>query len=152
MKSGLRIFAVSTLALALAASGVAVQGAEPIKTKSGEIGAAAAGKGQIVFYRPGSIMGAALGCTVHEGDREVARLGSGKYFVITTEVGKHAYFTRGQAADTLNLEVEADETYFVKCKIGSGTISGAAQLEPSDRDSFLKKAKGSSLWKGPAAG
>lgn len=130
-------------------AGVA-QTAAPIETKSGTIGSAPAGKAQIVFYRPGSIMGVALGCTVHEGPREVARLGAGKYYVITAEPGKHAFSTRGQAADTLNLEVEADETYFVKCKIGNGTISGAAQLEPSDRETFAKKAKGSTMWTPPA--
>lgn len=92
----------------------------------------------------------ALGCTVHEGDREVARLGAGKYYVITTEPGTHKFSTRGQAADTLNLETEPDATYFVKCKIGNGTISGAAQLEPSDRESFAKKAKGATMWTPPA--
>jgi hypothetical protein len=122
----------------------------PIVTKSGRIEAPPAGKGQVVFFRPGTIIGAALGCTVHEGDRQVARLGAGKYYVITAEPGVHRYATRGQAADTLNLEVEADETYFVKCKIGSGVVSGAAQLEPSDRASFAKKAKGATAWTPPA--
>jgi hypothetical protein len=137
----------SALALAAAPSlGWAEVATTPIITKSGQIGAPSAGKGQIVFFRPGSIVGMALGCTVHEGDRQVARLGSGKYYVITAEPGKHMFSTRGQSADALNLEVEADETYFVKCKIGSGVVSGAAQLEPSDRESFAKKAKGSSLW------
>ena len=103
-----------------------------------------------MFYRPGTIIGMALGCTVHEGDREVARLGAGKYYVTTAEPGKHAFSTRGQAADALNLEVESDETYFVKCKIGAGVVSGAAQLEPSNREDFAKKAKGSSLWAPPA--
>jgi hypothetical protein len=138
------------LALALLPSAASAQDNTPIVTKTGQIGAPAPGKSQIVFFRPGSIVGMALGCTVHEGDREVARLGSGKYYVIAAEPGRHAFSTRGQATDALNLEVESDETYFVKCKIGMGTISGAAQLEPSDRASFVKKAKGSSLW-APAA-
>ena len=135
------------LGLALAPSATwAEDSAAPIITKSGQIGAPEPGKAQVVFFRPGTIMGAALGCTVHEGERQVARLGAGKYFVITAEPGVHKFATRGQAADTLNLEVEADETYFVKCKIGSGVVSGAAQLEPSDRASFAKKAKGAKLW------
>lgn len=134
------------LFLALLPSASFAQGNAPIVTKTGQIGPPAAGKAQIVFFRPGSIVGMALGCTVHENNREVARLGAGKYYVVTAEPGKHAFSTRGQAADALNLEVESDETYFVKCKIGAGVVSGAAQLEPSDRDSFAKKAKGSSLW------
>ena len=150
MKTGMLLRAACGLVLAMATSGAIAEDAAPIKTKTGEIGAAPAGKAQVVFFRPGSIMGMALGCTVHEGERELARLGSGKYYVVTLAPGKHALFTRGQAADTLNLEVEADETYFVKCKIGNGTISGAPVLEPSDRDSFTKKAKGSSMWTPPA--
>lgn len=138
------------LALMLAPCGALAQSDAPIKTKTGEIGVAAGGKAQVVFFRPGTIMGAALGCTVHEGDRQVARLGAGKYYVITVEPGRHAFSTRGQTADALNLETESDETYFVKCKIGMGAISGAAQLEPSNREDFAKKAKGSSQWTPPA--
>ena len=150
MKTGMMLRAACGAALAMAASSAPAQDTAPIKTKSGEIAKAPAGKAQVVFYRPGSIVGMALGCTVHEGERELARLGAGKYYVVTLAPGKHVLFTRGQAADTLNLEVEADETYFVKCKIGNGTISGAPVLEPSDRDAFSKKAKGSSLWAPPA--
>ena len=120
---------------------------QPVLTQSGWIGYPERGKAQVVFWRPGSIMGMALGCTVHEGESEVARLGSGKHFVVNVEPGKHVYSTHGQAADALNLEVEADETYFVKCKIGTGVVTGGAQLEPSDRESFAKRAKGSILWR-----
>ena len=150
MKTGMMLRAACGLALAMATTGAIAEDAAPIKTKTGEIGAAPAGKAQVVFFRPGSIMGMALGCTVHEGERELARLGAGKYYVVTMAPGKHTLFTRGQVGDSLNLEVEADETYFVKCKIGNGTISGAPVLEPSDRDSFAKKAKGSSMWAAPA--
>ena len=149
MLTGFPKHTLAVLAFALAASGATAEDEAAITTKTGQIGTPAAGKAQIVFFRPGTIIGAALGCTVHEGDREVARLGAGKYYVITEEPGKHMFTTRGQAADTLNLEVEADETYFVKCKIGNGTISGAAQLEPSDRNSFAQKAKGASEWTPP---
>ncbi|MDB5703977.1 MAG: hypothetical protein JWN66_1093 [Sphingomonas bacterium] len=132
--------------LSLAATSLAAQDA-PLVTKAGPIPAVEAGKGQIIFYRPGSMMGMALGCTVHEGDAEVARLGSGKYWVQSVAPGKHAYFTEGEAKDTLNLEIEPDETYFVKCKIGMGVMSGRANLSPSDRAEFAKKAKGMNLWK-----
>lgn len=145
MKNGMKMLACA-MAITVATSAASAEDVAPIKTKTGEIGAAPAGKAQIVFYRPGTIVGAALGCTVHEGDREIARLGAGKYYVITVDPGTHKYATRGQSADTLNLEVEGDETYFVKCKIGNGVISGAAQLEPSDRATFAKKAKGATMW------
>ena len=120
-----------------------------IKTKTGEVGAPPVGKAEVVFFRPGSLMGAALGCTVHDGDAEVARLGSGKYYVVIAEPGKHDYYTKGEKTDTLHMELEGDETYFVKCKIGMGIVAGRANLSPSDRETFAKKAKGLAMWKGP---
>lgn len=121
-----------------------------LTTKSGALGAPAAGKGMVVFYRPGSMMGMALGCTVREGPQtaevQIARLGSGKYWVHQTEPGKHAYRTEGEKTDELNMEIEPGETYFVKCKIGMGIMAGRANLSPSDQAEFAKKAKGLKLW------
>jgi uncharacterized protein DUF2846 len=119
----------------------------PLVTKAGVIPAPEAGKGQIIFYRPGSMMGMALGCTVHEGPAEVARLGSGKYWVHNAEPGKHVYNTEAENKDVLNLEIEPGETYYVKCKIGMGIMAGRPNLSPSDRAEFAKKAKGMNLWK-----
>lgn len=134
------------------APALAEEAPAPIKTKSGEVGAAPADQGQIVFFRPGSIMGGALGCTVREiqngSEAQVARLGSGKYFAVTAASGKHQYFTKGEATDRLNLEVEAGETYFVKCNIAMGVVAGRANLSPSDRATFAKKAGSLKLWAG----
>lgn len=135
-----------------AAQPLAAQDPAALATKSGTIAKPESGKGLIVFYRPGSLMGAALGCTVHEGEKEVARLGSGKYYPVAAEPGKHAYFTEGEAKDVLNLEIEPDETYFVKCKIGAGIMAGRANLSPSEQGEFAKKAKGLAMWKGPKEG
>jgi len=124
--------------------------APAIITKSGTIGEAPTGKAQIVFWRPGSLMGMALGCTVREGEGadevEVARLGAGKYWVHTAEPGKHVYYTTGEATDRLNMELEDGETYFVRCSIGMGIMSGRAQVSPSDRATFSGRAKKMKLW------
>jgi hypothetical protein len=123
---------------------------EPIKTKSGTIQAPPAGKAQIIFWRPGTIIGAALGCTVREGEGtsevQIARLGAGKYWVHVAEPGKHTYYTTGEATDRLNMELEPDETYYVRCAIGMGVMSGRAQVSPSDRATFLQRAKKMKLW------
>lgn len=133
--------------------------ADPLPaTKSGMIGAPAPGKGQVVFYRPGSMMGMALGCTVREGEgadeKQIARLGSGKYWVHQADPGKHSYRTESEVTDTLNMEVEPGETYFVKCKLGFGIAAGRPNISPSDQAEFATKAKGLKLWqpKGALAG
>ena len=146
-----KIIAIALVAGALTigtGAAIAADAPAPIATKSGALGEPGSGMGQIVFFRPGSLMGAALGCTVHEDDKELARLGSGKYYVVAAAPGKHLYFTKGEATDKLNLEVEAGETYFVRCNIGMGVMSGRANLSPSDRDTFAKKAKGLAMWAG----
>ena len=137
------------LAIGLAVAMAAPTAAEPIMTKAGALPTPPTGQGQVVFFRPGSIMGAALGCTIHEGKTQIARLGSGKYFVIAEAPGKYEFATHGEATDKLVLEVESGETYFVKCNIGMGVVSGRANLSPSDEATFAKKARGLNLWKGP---
>ena len=138
-------------AMAIAGPLAAQMSGAAIATKSGTIGQAPAEQGQVVFYRPGSFIGAALGCTVHEGqgeaDIELARLGAGKYYVVTAAPGKHQYYTKGEVKDRLNLEIEGGETYFVRCNIGVGVMAGRANLSPSDRAAFAAKAKSLSLWK-----
>lgn len=133
----------------LAVAGPSAAQQEVIATKSGPLASPAPGKGLVVFFRPGSLMGAALGCTVHEGEQEVARLGSGKFYAVTAEPGKHVYFTKAETTDRLNLEVEDGETTFVKCKLGMGIAAGRPNLSPSDRAEFAGKAKGLTMWKGP---
>ncbi len=145
MKS--KLLAVALALGVLPATGVSPALAqEALVTKSGPIGEPQAGMGQIVFFRPGSLMGAALGCTVREGDTQMARLGSGKFYTVQATPGRHTYNTRGEAKDEIALEIEAGETYFVRCNIGMGIMSGRANLSPSDRDAFAKKAKGLKMW------
>lgn len=115
-------------------------------TKSGKLAAPAAGKGQVVFYRPGSLMGAALGCTIYDNGKQIARLGSGKYWVHAAEPGKALYNTKAENVDQLNMEIEPGETYFVKCKIGMGVMSGRPNISPATVAEFSGKAKGLKLW------
>lgn len=136
-------------AIGLTPLGASAQEALAITTKSGTISAAPADKAQVVFWRPGTIIGGALGCTVREGETEVARLGAGKYWVHVTDPGKHAYSSRGEKTDLLNMELEPGETYFVRCSIGGGIMVGGAQVSPVERAEFEKRAKKMTSWKGP---
>jgi hypothetical protein len=99
-----------------------------------------AGKGQIVFFRPGA-MGFALGCSVNENGQKVSSLGSGKYFVMVTTPGRHEFTVKSEAKDTLALEVESDETQFASCKIKMGIMVGRPDLRPATEEEFRKNAK-----------
>jgi hypothetical protein len=98
-----------------------------------------AGKGQVVFFRP-SGMGMAMKCTVRENGVMVGRVGNARYYVITAEPGTHTYTTKTEATDTVSVQVEPDETTFVKCKIAMGVMAGRPNLSPSNEGEFKEKA------------
>lgn len=112
----------------------AAPAAEPAaaKASNGLIGAAPEGKGQIVFFRPSKMMGAAIGFKVREGETELGKLRSGKYFVATVEAGTHEYVVHSEAKDVLTMEVEAGETYYVQGTLSMGIMAGRPNLSPSD--------------------
>jgi len=102
------------------------------------IPAPAAGTGQVVFFRPGKFVGSAIRCTVREGGKMIGRAGNGKYFVVPASPGAHRYTTKTEATDTLNVEVEPDETTYVKCSIGMGVMAGRPNLSPATAEDFGK--------------
>lgn len=131
-----------TLAIALASSllslPVAASAAKEAATPVA-VPAPPAGKGQVVFWRP-SAMGMAIRCTIRENGKMIGRVGNGKYMILTAEPGPHKYTTKTEATDELNLEVEPDETTYVKCKIAAGIMAGRPNLSPSNKAEFDAKS------------
>ncbi|HEY0505849.1 MAG TPA: DUF2846 domain-containing protein [Lysobacter sp.] len=105
------------------------------------IAAAPQDKAQIVFFRESKFVGGAIGFKVREGDNELGKLRSGKYFVATVEPGKHEYNVHGETKDVLTIEVEPGETYYVLGSIGMGIVAGRPNLSPSDEATFLSMSK-----------
>lgn len=98
------------------------------------------GQGQVVFFRPGSMMGMALGCHVREDGKLVGNLANGKYYIQSFAPGKHTFTTASEATDTLNMEVESGETYYVKCGIGMGMVAGRPNIAPVEKAVFDEKS------------
>jgi hypothetical protein len=63
----------------------------------------------------------------------------GQHFVHVTDPGVHEYNIQSEATDTLRLEVEPGETYFVLEQIKMGIMVGRPTLSPSDRAMFESK-------------
>lgn len=99
-----------------------------------------AGKGQIVWFRPGG-MGFAVGCSVNENGQKVSSLGAGKYFIMVTEPGRHEFTVKSEATDRLGLEVEADETQYASCKIKMGIMVGRPDIRPATELEFRNAKK-----------
>lgn len=98
-----------------------------------------AGMSQVVFFRP-SAMGMAISCNIRENGKMLGTTNNGRYWILTTTPGPHSFTTKSEATDTLNMEAEADETSYVKCKIGMGFMAGRPNLSPSTKDEFDGKS------------
>lgn len=103
---------------------------------AGKVGAPQPGKAQIVFFRPSKFTGAAIGFKVREGEVELGKLRSGKYFIAQVEPGTHQYTVHSEAKDVLTMEAEAGETYYVQGTITMGFMAGRPNLSPSDQATF----------------
>jgi hypothetical protein len=100
----------------------------------------AAGKGQVVFYRPSS-MGFAIKCTVRENGAMVGRVGAKRYYAIEVEPGTHNFTAKTEKTDTVAVQVEPDEISYVKCGISMGVMVGRPNLSPADKVKFETAGK-----------
>ncbi len=135
----LSLLAIPAFALAqeVAAPTATATATEAVAVGNKLVAAAPADKAQIVFFRESKFVGAAIGFKVREGDAELGKLRSGKYFVATVEPGKHEYNVHGETKDVLSMEVEAGETYYVLGSLGMGIVAGRPNLSPSDEATFV---------------
>lgn len=109
----------------------------PVATGTGPTVTAPTGDmGAIVFFRENRFVGGAISFKVREGDKELGTLSSGSYFVAQVLTGAHAYTVHSEAKDTLNLEVERGETYYIQGSISMGVLVGRPNLAPSDAATF----------------
>lgn len=94
------------------------------------------GKGQVVFFRKGGFVGAAIVYKVREGTEAYGTLSPGRYFVHVTEPGKHVYVVHSEAKDEMTLEVDEGETYYVEGTVAMGVLVGRPNLSPSNEIAF----------------
>jgi hypothetical protein len=97
-----------------------------------------AGKAEVVFFRPWAYPGAVLSFTIHEGATGVAKLGNNTYAVVAADPGDHTYTSQSEATDTLHMELDAGEVYYVKNTLGMGLMVARPHLTPSDEATFDK--------------
>jgi hypothetical protein len=144
------LLALAVFALVPAAGNPAALAQEapsaPTQKIAGRFDPPAAGKGQIIFFRIGRHSDDPWStCTVREGETGKAPilspLGQNRYFVVQADPGIHHYLTKTEATDRLTLEIEAGETYFVQCTMGSGVLVGHPDLKPANEADFLALAK-----------
>jgi len=100
------------------------------------VGPAPQDKGQIVFFRPWKYAGAAVAFSIHDGDKGVAKLSNNSYQILLTDPGTHVFTCESEAKDSLTLEIDAGETYYVEQILGMGLILYRPELMLSDQATF----------------
>ncbi|HEY1752506.1 MAG TPA: DUF2846 domain-containing protein [Caulobacteraceae bacterium] len=108
------------------------------------------GKGEIVFYRKSAFTGMAVWFNVRENGAALGKLSNGTYFVAVADPGEHTYSAATENKDTLHLQIDPGETYYVEGRLSVGIMMGEANLAPTDEAAFAK-AGHMKLVKSPAA-
>jgi hypothetical protein len=96
------------------------------------------GKGQVVFFRPARLAGALISYDVRENGASLGKLTNGAYIVQVADPGPHAFTASTETRNTLHLEVDDGETYFIRASVQLGFIAGEPDLTPSDEATFAK--------------
>lgn len=135
MKTGLfrPILALSALTMTLTATAALAGEGQPVPA---ELPAPPDGKGQVIFWRPSSFVGGAMGCGVNLGTERISALGNGRYFLVNMDPGTYEFNAKSEAKDVLTLEVEDGETSYVRCTIRMGILVGRPNLAPSSQQEF----------------
>jgi hypothetical protein len=106
-----------------------------------------AGKGQVVFFRKSSLMGLPYWTNVRENDVAYGKLTNGSYFVKTLDPGVHEFTTSVLGKDSMKVQVDAGETYYVQGKITMALVGYTIIMAPADAAGFEKVFKGLGLAK-----
>ena len=94
---------------------------------------APATSGKIVIYRGGGVIGAAVACPVRYQGKEIVELGRGKFAEWNVAPGR--YILTNKTA-SVEVHVNPGETRYVRCQIKAGFMSGRADLQIVDQESY----------------
>ncbi len=109
----------------------------------GKITAPAPGKGKVVFFRESKFQGSAISYKIRtgpEGATVLGQLGSGVYFAVDADPGVFSFSAATEAKDTMTLEIEEGEVYWIEGKLQVGMWVGQPNLTPSNQATFEKFA------------
>ncbi|RVT92925.1 hypothetical protein [Sphingomonas crocodyli] len=91
--------------------------------------------GKIVIYRPSAIMGYGVACPVRYRGHEIVELGRGKFAEWVVPAGP--YILTNKTA-SVEVNVRPGQTSYVRCQIKTGFMTGRADLQIVDQESFAE--------------
>lgn len=91
--------------------------------------------GKIVVYRGSGVVGAAVGCPIRYKGQELVELGRGKFAEWAVPAGRYVLTNKTASVE---VTVDAGEARFVRCMIKPGFMTGRADLQIVDHESFAE--------------
>lgn len=89
------------------------------------------------MYRPAAVTGFALACPIRYQGQELVELGRGKFSEWVVPAGRYI-LTNNTAG--VEVTVYPGETQFVRCQVKPGFLTGRADLQIVDQQSFEQHA------------
>lgn len=89
--------------------------------------------GEIVFFRPSTVMGAAVGCPIRHKGVEIVELGRGKFARWKVAPGRYILSNR---TSSVEVTVADGETRYVRCTMKAGFLTSRADLQLVDAEEF----------------
>jgi len=93
----------------------------------------AAQPGKIIMYRGSAVMGFGLGCPIRYKGQEIVELARGKYAEWSVPPGRYILTNH---TSSVEVAVDPGETRYVRCMIKTGMLTGRADLQIVDEESF----------------
>ena len=136
-------FAAIALALcAVPEAGTAAQPGATVSATARVVAEPPAGLGQVVFFRRASIIGMPYWTNVRENGAPHGKLTNGSWFVQALEPGVHTFDTSVLGKDSMRMEIDPGETYYVEGKITLALLGYTIIMTPSDAGTFQRMLKG----------
>lgn len=89
--------------------------------------------GKIIMYRGSSVMGAGVACPIRYKGQEIVELGRGKFAQWVVPPGRYILTNH---TSSVEVAVDPGEVRYVRCQIKTGFLTGRADLQIVDEESF----------------
>lgn len=95
----------------------------------------------VYFYRPKNIVGFAIGYKIRdENDKVIGRVRNGEKFAFrTSNFGKQTFYGKTESKDSVVIDIQRGQEYFVRCGIGVGIAVGRPDLHIAETDLGIKE-------------
>ena len=95
----------------------------------------------VYIYRPKMAVGSAIGYKVRmDTDSVVGRARNGKKFEVRVrDFGKHTFWAKTESADSVTIDVQRGQEYFIRCAMGIGVFVGKPDLNLVENHIAIKE-------------